>query len=70
MVLVMAGLTIGVGGSLLLTRVLGGLLFEIEPTDPGTLVAVSILLLVVAAAACLVPARRATLVQPIVALRS
>ena len=66
----MLGLAIGLGGSFLLTRVLGGLLFEIEPTDPTTLVAVSTLLLVVAAGACFIPARRATLVQPIIALRS
>jgi len=70
MALVLAGLAVGLGGSLLLTRILGGLLFEIEPTDPTTLVAVSALLLLVAAAACFIPARRATLVQPIIALRS
>ena len=70
MALVFAGLAIGLGGSLLLTRVLGGLLFQIEPTDPATLIGVSALLLVVAAAACFIPARRATLVQPIIALRS
>jgi predicted permease len=70
MALVLAGLAVGLAGSLLLTRVLGGLLFEIEPTDPTTLAAVSALLLVVAAAACFIPARRATLVQPIIALRS
>jgi putative ABC transport system permease protein len=70
MALVVAGLVIGLGGSLLLTRVLGGLLFEIEPTDPATLVGVSMVLLAVAAAACFIPARRATLVQPIIALRS
>ena len=70
MALVAVGLAIGLAGSFLLTRVLDGLLFEIEPTDPTTLVAVSTLLLVVAAAACFIPARRATLVQPIIALRS
>jgi predicted permease len=70
MVLVTAGLAAGIGGSLLLTRVLGGLLFDIEPTDPATLIGVSTLLLLVAAVACFIPARRATLVQPIIALRS
>jgi predicted permease len=70
MALVLAGLAIGIVGSLLITRVLAGLLFEIQPTDPATLTGVSLLLLVVAAAACFVPARRATLVQPIIALRS
>jgi predicted permease len=70
MMLVVAGLALGIGGSLLLARVLSGLLFDVEPTHPATLAAVSLLLLVVAAAACFVPARRATLVQPIIALRS
>jgi ABC-type antimicrobial peptide transport system permease subunit len=70
MLLVLAGLAIGIGGSLLLARVLSGLLFDIEPTDPGTLLTVSLLLLLAAAAACFIPARRATLVQPIIALRS
>jgi putative ABC transport system permease protein len=70
MALVAAGLVLGIAGSLVLTRVLSNLLFEIEPTDPATLAGVSALLLVVAAAACFVPARRATLVQPIIALRA
>jgi predicted permease len=70
MALVAVGLAIGVAGSLLLTRALSGLLFEIEPTDPRTLIIVSLVLIAVAAIACFVPARRATLVQPTIALRS
>jgi ABC-type antimicrobial peptide transport system permease subunit len=50
--------------------VLRGLLHEVSPTDPLTFVAVSIVLLVVALLVCLVPARRATRVDPIIALRT
>jgi len=52
-----------------LTRFLTGLLFEVKPTDPLTYVVVASLLAVVAIAACLIPARRATKVDPLVALR-
>jgi ABC-type antimicrobial peptide transport system permease subunit len=70
MALVLIGLALGVGGSLFFARVLAGLLFEIEPTDPFTFLSVAIVLLAVAAAACFIPARRATRVAPMVALRS
>ena len=68
--LVIPGLALGLMGALVLTRVLTGLLFGVEPTDPATFVAVSLLLLGVAAVACFVPARRATEIHPMVALRS
>ncbi|MEA2561496.1 MAG: hypothetical protein QOH06_3000 [Acidobacteriota bacterium] len=68
--LVIPGLALGMAGALVLTRVLTGLLFGVEPTDPVTFVAVSLLLLGVAAVACFVPARRATEIHPMVALRS
>ena len=68
--LVIPGLALGMAGALVLTRVLTSLLFGVEPTDPATFVAVSLLLLGVAAVACFVPARRATEIHPMVALRS
>jgi predicted permease len=67
--LVLAGLAIGLGGALILTRLLTTLLFGIEPTDGLTFVAVSMVLVSVAALACFVPARRAASVDPMVALR-
>ncbi len=69
LVLTVAGLLAGVAGAFALTRFLSGLLFEVKPTDPMTYVVVSVLLGVVALAACLIPARRATKVDPLVALR-
>ncbi|HEX3127928.1 MAG TPA: ABC transporter permease [Thermoanaerobaculia bacterium] len=67
--LVLPGLALGMLGALALTRLMTGLLFGVEPTDPFTFVAVSLLLLGVAAVACLIPARRATEIHPMVALR-
>jgi len=63
------GVAAGIGGALTLTRFLRSLLFEVNPTDPVTLVAVAILLTLVALAACYIPARRAMKVDPMVALR-
>jgi putative ABC transport system permease protein len=68
--LVMIGLAIGLAGALVLTRLWASLLFEVSPTDPPTFFVVALLLLAVAVAACVVPARRATAVDPMVALRS
>ncbi len=65
----LAGVALGLGGALVLTRYLQTLLFTIEPTDPATYAAVAATLLLVALAACWWPARRATLVEPMVALR-
>jgi predicted permease len=67
--LVLIGLAIGLGGALILSQVLATLLFGVEPTDGITFVAVSMVLVAVAAVACLVPARRAASVDPMVALR-
>jgi len=68
--LVAIGLVIGMAGAILLTRLLTTLLFEVEPTDALTFLAVSTVLVMVAVLACLMPARRAASVDPIVALRA
>jgi putative ABC transport system permease protein len=67
--LTMAGVAIGVGGALALTRVMQGLLFGVSATDPATFAAVALGFLLVAAAASLLPAWRAARVDPMIALR-
>ena len=67
--LTFVGILIGIVGGLALTRVMAGLLFEVKPADPAIFAAVAILLALVALAACYIPARRATQVDPMVALR-
>ena len=68
--LVVVGAVIGLLGALWLTRLLQSQLYEVSPTDPGVLVGVVILLFAVAMLACFIPARRATRINPIDALRS
>ena len=63
------GLAIGLGGSLALGRLAASLLFGVEPRDALSLAAAAVVLLVVAAAACYGPARRATSVAPVTALK-
>ncbi|HJS22858.1 MAG TPA: ABC transporter permease [Pyrinomonadaceae bacterium] len=70
MTMTLIGLALGLVGAFSISRVLRGLLHGVSPTDPLTFVAVSIVLLAVALLACLVPARRATRVDPIIALRT
>jgi predicted permease len=67
--LALIGTALGLLGALLLTRLLKSMLFGVKPTDPVTFVAVSILLAAVALLASYLPARRATKVDPMVALR-
>jgi len=64
-----AGLVLGVIGALLLTRVMSTLLFGVSPTDAGTFAVVSLTLIAIGLLAGYLPARRATLVDPVVALR-
>ena len=68
-VIVAVGLTLGLLGSLAVTRLLAGLLVGISPTDPQTLIGASFLLAGVTMLACYLPARKATKVDPLVALR-
>jgi ABC-type antimicrobial peptide transport system permease subunit len=63
------GAAIGTAASFGVTRFLGSMLYDVKPSDPLTLVSVTVLLLLVALAACYIPARRATRVDPLVALR-
>jgi putative ABC transport system permease protein len=67
--LIAVGLAIGVAGALALTRALASLLYGVTPTDPVTFVVVSLLLTAVGLLACYIPARRATKIDPISALR-
>ena len=69
MTLVAVGLGSGLVGALILTRFLRSMLYAVSPNDPGTFVALPALLAAVALLACFVPARRATQVDPLVALR-
>lgn len=63
------GVVIGLAGSYWMSRALTSQLFGVKPTDPITFAGVSLLLAAVAAAACYIPARRATRVDPMIALR-
>jgi putative ABC transport system permease protein len=67
--LAVIGLVVGVGGSLGLTRLMESLLFGVGARDPFTMTLVAVVLALVAVLACYVPARRATKIDPLLALR-
>ena len=70
LLLAVTGIAVGGGGALLLTRLMEGLLFEVKPADPLTFGVVSAILTAVALLASYIPGRRATQVDPVVALRA
>ena len=69
MLLVTIGLALGLAGALALTRLMSTLLFEVSPTDPITFGAVALGVVLATLLACYIPARRATKVDPLIALR-
>ncbi|MGC2465331.1 MAG: ABC transporter permease [Candidatus Acidiferrum sp.] len=68
-VMILIGLALGLAGSLFLTRYLANLLYGVRPFDPLTIICVAVVLVLVALAACYLPARRAANVDPLIALR-
>ena len=68
-VFTLAGIAAGAGGALALTRFLESLLFEVRPVDPVSFFAAAVAIVLIALAACWLPARRAVRVDPVVALR-
>jgi len=65
----LAGTVTGVAGALLLSQLMGKMLYGVRPTDPATFGAVGIILGVAALLAICVPARKATMIEPVIALR-
>jgi putative ABC transport system permease protein len=69
LVLALFGVALGLGGAFFATRLMRTLVFGVTTTDPATFIGVTTILVLVAVAACWIPARRATRVDPVVALR-
>jgi putative ABC transport system permease protein len=67
---VLSGLSAGIGGSLLLGRLFGSLLYDVKPSDPASLFVAAIVMLAAAAGAIAAPAKRAAAIDPMVALRN
>jgi putative ABC transport system permease protein len=65
-----AGIAVGLAGSLLVSRLLTSLLFEVSATDPAVFAGIALLLVSVGTLAGLLPARRATLADPMIAIRA
>jgi len=69
MLLAFTGVALGVGGAFALTRLLESLLFNVSATDPLTFASIAIIVVVIALLSCYIPARRASRVDPAIALR-
>jgi putative ABC transport system permease protein len=69
LIVTVAGIAIGIAGALVLSRVMSNLVFEISSADPLTFTVVPVVLFLVAGVACVVPARRASRVDPLAVLR-